>query len=149
MPVALFAAIVAAGTSIVVAVVGHAFTKRRERELEWRKLKLEHYQEYVAALSGIAGRRSNPEAQARYADAFNAMMLIAPSTVLKALYEFQEETRINNPNRTFERYESLHDALISLMRRDIHPELADPRIKFIQIDAPAAPQLPRVSEDQA
>ncbi|HKO17365.1 MAG TPA: hypothetical protein VJU82_00610 [Acidobacteriaceae bacterium] len=93
----LIVGIISAATAIVLAVAGFTLTRRRDRELEWRKLKLERYQEYVASLSGIVGRRSTPEGQARYSDAFNGLVLVAPAPLLKTLYAFHAEQRINNP----------------------------------------------------
>lgn len=68
---------IAAGLfALLVAVVTYLLTKKREHESEWRKAKLEHYREYVAALSGITEGRSSSAAQARYSDAVNSMTLM-------------------------------------------------------------------------
>jgi putative exporter of polyketide antibiotics len=50
MEASLLAALISASSAIIVAGVSYYLTKRREREVEWRKLKLEHYQKYIAAL---------------------------------------------------------------------------------------------------
>ncbi len=66
------------GGGLLVAVVTYVLTKKREHEADWRKAKLEHYREYVAALSAVVqGREITPSAQARYADAVNALTLVA------------------------------------------------------------------------
>ena len=49
-PIILVASIPAAAA---VAALSYLLNKRRERESEWQKLKLDHYKEYVLALSGV------------------------------------------------------------------------------------------------
>jgi hypothetical protein len=83
-----------------VAAPSYLFAKWREREAEWRKLKLDHYREFVAALSGVVGERSNAPAQGRFSEAVNAMVLVAPSVVLRALYAFHDEVRAGNTARS-------------------------------------------------
>lgn len=58
----------------IAALAAYWLTRRREQENEWRKLRLEQYKEYLAALSGIADGRSTDAAQARYADAVTASL---------------------------------------------------------------------------
>jgi hypothetical protein len=88
-----FPAILAALASGVFALVGVIVTsvlaQRREHEANWRQTKIEHYQEYVTALSNIVSGRSTPAAQERYADAVNALALVASSAVLDAVHAFQ------------------------------------------------------------
>ncbi|CAJ0803751.1 hypothetical protein LMG19083_03938 [Ralstonia psammae] len=99
---------IAAGLfALLVAVVTYLLTKKREHESEWRKAKLEHYREYVAALSGITEGRSSLAAQARYSDAVNSMTLIASPAVLAAVYAFQDEISFRNTMRTDEAYDRL------------------------------------------
>lgn len=38
-------------TALAVAALTYSFNKRSEREGQWRRLKLDHYKEYVSALS--------------------------------------------------------------------------------------------------
>jgi hypothetical protein len=146
MNATLTVGIISAVSALVVAVVAYTFNRRRDRELEWRKLKLERYQEYIASLSGIVGRRSTPEGQGRYSDAFNGLVLVAPASVLKLLYAFNEETRMGNLGRSSEAYEKFQNALLRELRRDVHPGLDDQTLKFFLIDAEPvrlkAPLLP-------
>ena len=136
----LLVGILSAATALTVFAGGYSLNRRRDRDLEWRKLKLEHYKDYLAALSGITGRRSTAEAQARYADAFNSLALVAPASVLKALYLFNDQTRISNSTRTPERYNQLLNTLVRELRRDIHPELGELALSVFLIDAPAPPE---------
>ncbi|HEY1720985.1 MAG TPA: hypothetical protein VGG27_07050, partial [Magnetospirillaceae bacterium] len=77
------------GGALITAIVTSLLTRRREREADWRKLKFAQYQEFALALSGVVRERATPERQARYADAFNSMSLIASLPVLAALQAFQ------------------------------------------------------------
>ncbi len=75
----LVAIISAAASLLIVAAITFflTLTKRKEREAEWRKQKLEHYREFLDALSGTAGTDSTPDAQRRWARASNTIGLVA------------------------------------------------------------------------
>jgi len=131
-------AVISGGAGLALAAVSHAFNKRRDREAEWRKLKLDHYKEYVAALSGVVGERSTAESQARYSDAVNSMVLIAPPAVLRALYEFQDEIRVSNQTKSAQRHDETLAGLLREIRQDVHPKKPDDRgIVFRLMDAPS------------
>lgn len=130
-------ALIAAVTAISVAALSYLFTKRREREAEWRKLKLDHYKEFVAALSGVVGERSNAATQARFSDAINAMVLVAPSAVLRALYAYHDEVRVGNKSRSQDGHDRVLKDLLREIRRDVHPSAPDDSsITFRLLDAP-------------
>lgn len=96
---------------------------KRDDEAEWRKLKLEYYKEYFAALSGTIGSRSSSSNQARYADAVNNLSLIASPQVIVVLNEFTHYTSYKNRDQNFSA--DVHDAklskLIRAIRQDIRP----------------------------
>lgn len=131
-------ALLTAATAITVASLTYHFGKRREREAEWRRLKLDHYKEFVSALSGAAGERAaTPANQVRMSDAFNAMILVAPPGVLRALYAFHDEIRITNPSRSIQRHDETLNMLMTAIRRDVHPTPPDDAgIAFRLLDAP-------------
>jgi hypothetical protein len=85
MNASVLTAIISGATAIIVAALSYSLTMRREREAEWRKVKLDHYREYIAGLSGIVNERGTPLSQARNSDAVNALLLVAPTEVLRAL----------------------------------------------------------------
>ncbi|WP_206955337.1 hypothetical protein [Trinickia acidisoli] len=122
---AAFPAILAALASGVFALVGVVVTstlaQRREHESGWRQTKLEHYQEYVSALSSIVSGRSTPEAQHRYADAVNALALVASPAVLDAVQAFQKEISYRNTARSGEKHDALLSAAFHAMRQDVQP----------------------------
>lgn len=128
---------ISAVTALAVAAATYALNKRRDREADWRKLKLEHYREYVAALSGVVGQRSTAASQARYSDAVNAMTLVAPANVLRALYGFQDEVSFSNPQPSKQRHDDALTLLLREIRRDVQPRPpADAGITFRLMDAP-------------
>ncbi|MDU4004532.1 hypothetical protein [Pluralibacter gergoviae] len=113
-------AVMASSTALAVAVVGYWFTKKREREAELRKERLDHYKELVSSLSGILEGDNNLQGQKRFAVACNNLNLVAPVSVLKALQGFQDETKSSNPSRTLERHDQLLSLLLREMRRDLN-----------------------------
>lgn len=130
-------AVISSIAAVIVAALTYLLAKRREREAEWRKLKLDHYKEYVAALSAIVGSRATEDLHGRYSDAFNALVLVAPGTVLQELYEFQRVTSIGNTKWTFEQHDAALAKVLRAVRRDIHPKAPDDAgIEFFLIDVP-------------
>lgn len=137
MNATILVALIPAVAAVVGVALTYVFNKRREHEAEWRKLKLDHYKEYVAALSGIVGTRATDATHARYSDAFNALVLIAPPDVLQALYGFQRETSVGNPDWSFERHDAALAQVLRAIRRDVHPAAPDDgSIEFHLIDIP-------------
>ncbi len=122
MNAASVAALIAGAVSLAVAVLAHLFTKKRDRESDWRKLKLDTYKEYVLALSGVVHTGRDQSSQRRYADAVNSFVLVAPPNVLRALYAFQDEISYKNDSKDLGRYEVLFSDLARLMRLDCHPD---------------------------
>jgi hypothetical protein len=112
-------AIISAVTSVLGAAVSFFFSMRKEREADWRKIKFEHYREFMAALSSIVGADATPEGHLRYAQACNTVQLIASKQVIKALHNFRNETAVSNLNWSQER----HDELLSVLIRNIRLDL--------------------------
>lgn len=118
---AILAALASGVFALVGVVVASLLAQRREHETEWRQTKVEHYEEYMSALSAIVSGRSTPAAQERYADAVNALALVASPAVLDAVGVFQKEISIRNTARSDERHDFLLSAAIQAMRDDIQP----------------------------
>lgn len=122
-------AAITAASAIVVAAVTYFLTRKREREAEWRKLKLERYREFVAAFSGITGNAVTPDGRQRFAYAINDLALVAPPEVLRLAYALMSV--VNGPGRTEQGYNAALSALFRALRKDAHPELPDePDIAF-------------------
>lgn len=126
----LVAAIVSAAGAFLVAVAGYVFTKKKEREAEWRKEKLIYYKEFVDSLSGTIAGETSPQGQVRFAKACNNLLLFAPYAVIRALDEFHKEIRVSNPSKSLERHDSLLSKLFIEMRRDIGVVPHDDRPTF-------------------
>ena len=85
--------LITAFVSIIVAVLGYLFSKYKEREADWRRKKLEMYQELFEAISGIVREDSTPEAQRRFAKSCNTIGLIASVDVILAAQEMQKASK--------------------------------------------------------
>ncbi|MGD0801519.1 MAG: hypothetical protein ABR906_09400 [Terracidiphilus sp.] len=119
---ALVSGAVALVTVSVTQPITYFFSKKRDHEADWRKMKLEHYAEYVAALSGTVHHPSEETIKRRYSDAFNSMALVAPLDVMAALYALNDETKKNSQEKDFKKYEILLSSMMRAMRNDCHPK---------------------------
>jgi hypothetical protein len=125
MDTPILVAVISASASIAVAAVTFFLTKRKEREAEWRKQKLDHYREFLDALSGTVGTDSTPEAQRRWARAANTIGLVASQRVLEALWKFQDSIARSNPNPSIEDHDRKLNQLMLAIRTDLGVTPAD------------------------
>ena len=137
---ATFTAVVSGAVAVVTATISvgltYLLTKKREREADWRKLTLENYKAFTAALSGILeGRNISKEALSRFMDAPNALNLVASPRTLSVLYAFLSECLYKGSTATRQRNNELLSDLMHSMRRDISPSFPGsdecPDIRFI------------------
>lgn len=129
-------------TALVTIVVTNFFTRRREHEADWRKLKLAQYQQLVVAFSGIEKSRYTPETVRQFTDAVNAMALIASPPVLRALQLYLNANAYNNVARTEAEGSRLFSLLIHALRADIQPHHSDdPKLQFELLSLPPETQL--------
>jgi hypothetical protein len=118
----VFTAIVSAVATLIVAeAVKYYFIRKGGHEADWRKLKLAHYKEYVAALSGTTRKDSDDKAFLRYSDAADNLALVAPTDVLNALNALHDASKSGKT----EDLEALRSSLMRAMRKDCH--LKDPK----------------------
>jgi hypothetical protein len=137
---AILAALASGIFALVGVVVTSLLAQRREHEAEWRQTKIEHYQEYVTALSNIISGRSTPTAQEHYADAVNALALVASPTVLDAVHAFQREISYRNTERSDARHDRLLSEVMCTMREDVQPRrVKHPRREFHFLAPPPVP----------
>jgi hypothetical protein len=125
------ASVVSGAVSLGVVELTYHRGKRRDHEADWRKLKLEQYKEYIAALSGTVHHPSEAAVQQRYSDAFNSMALVAPQKVLAAMYVFNDEISKKNQERSLSKYEFFLSSLMRTMRDDCHATEPKDDPKFI------------------
>jgi len=116
--------------SAIVASLSYFFTKRQQREAEWRESKLNHYKVLLSAISDLAGDNPGVEAHQRFALAFNTIGLVAPQPVIDALMVFHDEIKASNPNRTVERHDQLLTRLIVAIRADLDVRPSDDPTSF-------------------
>lgn len=102
--------------SVLSLSLSYWFSKKQERDAEWKKEKLAYYKAFVESLSGALRQHGSEEGQILFAKTSNNMLLFASPEVLKALTEFKEEIRIGIP---IERHDALLKKLIVAMRADI------------------------------
>lgn len=123
-------AVVSASSAVVVAGLSYLFTKKREREAELRKEKLEHYKAFISSMTGNISGQSTGEGQRAFSQACNNLNLIAPQSVINALQEFQQEILITNKNRSEERHDKLLSRLLYEMRKDLQVTPSDDLTTF-------------------
>ena len=123
MDSATLAATISGAIPVIVVVLGagltYFFTKRREREADWRKVKLEYYREYIASVAGMVEGRATPESHLRYTDAVNTIPLVASPSVLKAIYAYEDEISVRNTERSDSRHDELLNRVVHALRQDI------------------------------
>ncbi|MGF1462190.1 MAG: hypothetical protein ACFB2Z_03325 [Maricaulaceae bacterium] len=103
---------------VVIAATAYFFTKRREREAEWRQVKLKHYEEFIQSLTTIIIDKMNIENKVAFCRATNNLMLFAPQDVLNALHEYQDCSRVCYKGTQQDHDEKLKNLML-LIRKDI------------------------------
>lgn len=123
MDTPIVVALISASASLAVAVITFFYTKRKEREVEWRKQKIEYYREFFDALNGIVGTGGTSEvrreAQCRWARVVNTIGLVASQRVLVALWEFQDTIAKCNSNSSTEDHNKRLNLLMLAIRADL------------------------------
>lgn len=119
MDIPILVSAISAAASIAVAAITFFLTKRKEREAEWRKQKLEHYRNFLEALSGTVGTDATPGGQLSWAKACNTIGLVASQSVLKALWQFQDAIARSNPNPSLEAHDRCLNQLMLAIRADL------------------------------
>ncbi len=130
MDTPILVAVISAAASLAVAAVTFSLTKRKEREAEWRKQKLDHYREFLDALSGVVGSDATPEGQRRWARATNTIGLVASQQVLLALRHFQDAIAKSNPSPSTEAHDRALNRLMLAIRADLEVTPADDPATF-------------------
>jgi hypothetical protein len=119
METSVVVATISAVTSVLGAAVSFFFSMRKEKEADWRKIKFEHYREFMGGLSGIVGTDASQDGHRRFAQVCHTIQLIASKQVIKALHNFRNEIAVSNPHRTQEKHDELLSVLIRTIRADL------------------------------
>jgi hypothetical protein len=130
VPAEIATAIIAASGAVVLAGITYWFTKKRERDAELRREKLEHYKDFVTSLSGVISGEFTAEGQRAFSRACNKLNLVAPQRVLQSLQAFQREIKISNAERSNERHDKFMSALFYEIRKDLGVSPVDDEISF-------------------
>jgi hypothetical protein len=111
-------------TSILVAIIAAAasaitffLTKMKEREAEWRKLRVEQYRELITAMSEVAGVATD-EGRRRLALAANHVGLFASPNVLRHLTKLLDAVAAGNMQH--------HDEILTSLMHAIRSDLDVP-----------------------
>ncbi|HPX88156.1 MAG TPA: hypothetical protein PL133_02725 [Methylophilaceae bacterium] len=103
---------------LLIAAATYWFTKKKEREAEWRKEKLAYYKAFIESLSGIAGSDNSIEGQRTFTRASNNLLLFAPQSVVQSLENFRSGIRVSN-DLPIQEHDKLLTTLIKEIRKDI------------------------------
>lgn len=127
----IIAAVGVVVAAIVTAVITYSTTKRRERESELRKEKLEHYKEFMGTLSLVMSGDFTHDDQKSFARACNKLNLIAPQSVIEALQAYQAESGAGDSNAATARRKTLMSLLLHAMRVDLNVVRSDDDPAFV------------------
>jgi hypothetical protein len=118
---AVVVAVLTVAGSIIGAALSFYLTKRKEREAEDRKHKVQHYREFLEALSGVVVSSANIKAEdrRRWQNACNTISLVAPQSVLEALWNFQDAISASNPNKSANLHDTRLNELVLAIRADL------------------------------
>lgn len=114
-------ALISAAVSVALAALGYVLSKKKEREADWRRKKLEIYHQLFDSISGIVEGDATPEGQRAYARACNTIGLIASPEVISALQRFQICAK---PEHSHGHDQALTD-LLRAVRKDMGLPLPD------------------------
>ena len=118
MNASILVAVIGAIAGLLTAALTYAVTKQREREADWRKLKL-MYREFTTAMAGMAEGDATSEDKMRFNVASNSLHLIASKSAIDALDAFRREISASNQNRSQEAHDRLLSLLFWKIRRDL------------------------------
>ena len=142
MDTPILVAIISAAASLAVAAITFFLTKRKEREAEWQKQKLNHYKVLFSALSDLAVDGTDKhDANMRFALAANTIALVAPQYVIKALMAFHDEVKFSNKQKSVDRHDDLLKSLLLAVRKDIGRARGDKPASFVFHLIGTAPKL--------
>lgn len=119
METSVLVAIISAAAGVFASALTFFLTKRKEREAEWRKQKLESYKELMSALSGLVGPNPQGQAKLRFAQIANHIILVATPAVLVSLRGFLDETSDSNKDKKVDRHDELLTVLMYAIREDL------------------------------
>jgi hypothetical protein len=119
LAIALITALVTLLVAVASAIAGYFISSIRERETNWRSLKIEFYKDFISTHAGIVDGDATGEDRLKFSRSCNRLSLIASRGVLKALDDYLSQISVSNSARTAETEDILRRKLIWEMRKDI------------------------------
>ena len=119
MEAPIIVATISAATGLLASALMFFLTKKKERDAEWRRQKLDYYKEFLNALNGIATKPATGEDKIRFAEAANNIWLIGSPDVLVKLRAYLLETAKTTERQDFTEHDRLLTALVIEIRKDI------------------------------
>ncbi|MFA5737164.1 MAG: hypothetical protein WCX70_01105 [Candidatus Paceibacterota bacterium] len=104
---------------VFIASLTYYLSKKKEREADWQKEKLNFYIEFISSITDNLKCGSTAEGAKRFARASNNLYLFASPKVITALTNYQDEIRASNKNRSAEGEARALGNLIFQMRKDM------------------------------
>jgi hypothetical protein len=119
MDTSVIVAVISTAAGVTVASLSYYFSKKKEREADWRKYKYEQYKEFMVSISGIVAGDSTPDGNRAFARSCNTLHLIGSKGVLVALHAYQDEVASSNPSHSAAKESELLSKLVWEVRKDI------------------------------
>ena len=127
----VWVALITSVSPIAATVATLWLSRNNQLRLEWRKDKLDRYDELLNSLSCLAIDGEDwDEANVRFAKAATTLALVAPQYVVKALMEFHDEINFSNQNKSDTAHDEMLNRLLLAIRRDIGTALGDDAQSF-------------------
>lgn len=118
MDVSIVVALITTGTGLIASALTFYLTKKKERDAEWRKHKLEHYKAFMSAINGIVTKESTSEGRVRFAEAANNIWLIGSPGLVAELRDYLIESG-KPADRDYAEHDRILTKLIIEIRKDI------------------------------
>lgn len=105
--------------AVVSAILGYLVSNIREKQTNWRNLKIELYRDFISAHAGMADEDATDNDRLEFSRSCNGIALVASREVLDLLNAYLAEIAISNRSRRIEKEMALRKRLIWEMRKDI------------------------------
>ena len=117
MDTSVIVAVISTAAGVTVASLSYYFSKKKEREADWRKYKFEQYKEFMVSMSGNLANTSTPDGIRNFYKSCNALSLIGSRGVLLALPAYINSA--GKPNLSRDAHDALLSKLIWEIRQDV------------------------------
>jgi hypothetical protein len=131
--------------AIASAVLGYLVSNIREKQTNWRNLKIELYRTFIIAHSGMADGDATDKERFEFSRSCNSISLVASRKVLDLLNAYLREISISNRDRRVDNEINLRRKLIWEMRKDLGYLPA--RTSLTEFDPPFQTSGNRINQD--